>query len=82
MVQIANPSVRAMFANQMQLDAQVAKEQQEYLDALNRQEVAQDELETTKEQYKRLYEGMKVYYMNIVKTSFEKKLFFLHRQVS
>ena len=58
MVQIANPSVRAMFANQMQLDAQVAKEQQEYLDALNRQEVAQDELETTKEQYKRLYEGI------------------------
>lgn len=49
--------MRAMFANQTQLDAQVAKEQQEYVDALNRQEVAQDELETTQAQYRKLYEG-------------------------
>lgn len=54
-VQITHPSVRAMFINETQHDAQVAKEQQEYLDALNKQEVAEQELNSLKEQYKTLY---------------------------
>lgn len=54
-VQVTHPSVRAMFINANQHDAQVAKEQQEYLDALNRQEVAQQELDNMKEQYKNMY---------------------------
>ncbi|KAK3697165.1 hypothetical protein QZH41_013542 [Actinostola sp. cb2023] len=54
-IQVTQPSVRAMFINANQHDAQVAKEQQEYLDALNKQEVAQQELDSMKEQYKHLY---------------------------
>jgi len=54
-VQVTHPSVRAMFVNETQHNAQVAKEQQEYLDALNRQEVAEQELNSMKEQYKNLY---------------------------
>lgn len=64
-VQISDPSVRALFMNQTQHDAQVAKEQQEYLDALNKQEVAEQELNNMKEQYKNMYNGYNSHIQNI-----------------
>lgn len=49
-------NLRSFFVGQDQVDAEVAKEQQEYLDALNKQEIAEQEHESMKEQYKKLYE--------------------------
>ena len=49
-------NLRSFFVGQDQVNAEVAKEQQEYLDALNKQEIAEQEHESMKEQYKKLYE--------------------------
>lgn len=64
-VQISDPSVRSLFMNQTQHDAQVAKEQQEYLDALNKQEVAEQELNNMKEQYKNMYNAYNTHIQDI-----------------
>ena len=53
-------NLRSFFVGQDQVDAEVAKEQQEYLDALNKQEIAEQELESMKEQYKKLYEEVTI----------------------
>lgn len=45
-----------MFVNQAELNAEVEKEKQEYVDALNKQEIAEQELESMKQQYKKLYD--------------------------
>ena len=50
-----HPNVRAMFSDVYQLQSQMAKEQQEYMDALNRQEVAEKELKGQQEEYNALY---------------------------
>ncbi|CAB4011157.1 Hypothetical predicted protein [Paramuricea clavata] len=50
-----HPNVRAMFSDVYQLQSQMAKEQQEYMDALNRQEVAEKELKSRQEEYNALY---------------------------
>jgi len=49
-------NVRSLFINQEQINAEVEKEQKEYVDALNKQEIAEQELENLKTQYKKLYE--------------------------
>lgn len=49
-------NVRSLFVSQAQLDAEFEKEKKEYVDALNRQEIAEQELESMKQQYKKLYE--------------------------
>jgi DNA repair exonuclease SbcCD ATPase subunit len=50
-----HPNVRAMFSDVYQLQSQMAKEQQEYMDALNRQEVAEKELKSRQDEYNALY---------------------------
>lgn len=50
-----HPNVRMMFSNVYQLQSQMAKEQQEYMDALNRQEVAEKKLKSQQEEYNALY---------------------------
>ncbi len=50
-----HPNVRAMFSDVYQLQSQMAKEQQEYMDALNRQEVAEKELRSQQQEYNTLY---------------------------
>ena len=50
-----HPNVRAMFSDVYHLQSQMAKEQQEYMDALNQQEVAEKELKTQQEEYNALY---------------------------
>ena len=50
-----HPNVRSMFADVYQLQSQMAKEQQEYMDALNRQEVAEKELKSQQQEYNTLY---------------------------
>ncbi|EDO38451.1 predicted protein, partial [Nematostella vectensis] len=54
-VSMVHPSVRAMFATESEHSEQMNKEHQEYMDALNKQEVAEQEFNTMKEQYKNLY---------------------------
>lgn len=49
-------SIRSFFVGQAQLNAEVEKEKKEYVDALNKQEIAEQELESMKQQYKKLYE--------------------------
>ena len=49
-------NVRALFVNQAQINAEYEKEKQEYVDALNKQEIAQQEFENLKTQYKKLYD--------------------------
>lgn len=49
-------NVRSLFVNQAELNAEVEKEKQEYVDALNKQEIAEQELESMKQQYKKLYD--------------------------
>lgn len=49
-------NVRSLFVSQEQLNAEYAKEKQEYVDAVNKQEIAQQELESMKQQYKKLYD--------------------------
>ena len=49
-------SVRSFFVNEVQKNAEIAKEKQEYLDALNRQEVAQQQLYVMNTQYRKLYD--------------------------
>ena len=48
-------NMRSMFINQAQMNADYQKEQNEYLDAVNKQEIAQQEYENLKSQYKKLY---------------------------
>lgn len=48
-------NMRSMFINQAQMNADYQKEQNEYLDAVNKQEIAQQEFENLKSQYKKLY---------------------------
>lgn len=55
-----NYSVRSLFENQSRLDAEVRQEQQEYVDAFNRQEVAEQQLKTMQEQYKHLHKEVEV----------------------
>lgn len=50
-----HPNVRAMFSNVYQLQSQMDKEQQEYMDALNQQEVAEKELKSQQQEYNALY---------------------------
>ena len=47
--------MRSLFENQSRLDAEVRKEQQEYVDAFNRQEVAEQQLKVMREQYQQLH---------------------------
>lgn len=49
-------NVRSLFVSQDQLNAEFAKEKQEYVDALNKQEIAEQEFESMKQQYKKLYD--------------------------
>jgi DNA repair exonuclease SbcCD ATPase subunit len=44
-----------MFSDVYQLQSQMAKEQQEYMDALNRQEVAEKEMKSQQQEYNTLY---------------------------
>lgn len=50
-----HPNVRAMFSNVHHLQSRLANEQQEYMDALNRQEVAEKELKCIQQEYNALY---------------------------
>lgn len=52
----ASYNMRSWFINQEQMNAEYQKEHKEYLDALNKQEIAEQELENTKSQYKKLYD--------------------------
>lgn len=48
-------NVRSFFVSADQLNAEVAKERSEYVEALNKQEIAEQELESLKQQYQKLY---------------------------
>lgn len=48
-------NVRSFFVSAEQLNAEVAKERSEYVEALNKQEIAEQELESLKQQYQKLY---------------------------
>lgn len=48
--------MRSLFVNQTQMNAEYEKERKEYLDAVNKQEIAEQELESLKSQYKKLYD--------------------------
>lgn len=48
--------MRSLFLNQEQMNAEFEKEKQEYVDALNKQEIAEQELQSMKTQYKKLYD--------------------------
>lgn len=58
---IEQPSVRAFLKQQGTWDDKWNKEQQGYLDALNRQEVAEKELKGSKQQYDRAYRIADIY---------------------
>ena len=49
-------NVRSLFVNPAEMNAEYEKEKKEYVDALNKQEIAEQELENLKAQYKRLYD--------------------------
>lgn len=49
-------NMRSLFVNQTQMNAEYEKERKEYLDAVNKQEIAEQELESLKSQYKKLYD--------------------------
>lgn len=52
----ASFNMRSMFINQAQMNAEYQKEQKEYLDAVNKQEIAEQGFENLKAQYKKLYD--------------------------
>ena len=52
----ASYNMRSVFVNQEQMTAEYQKEHKEYLDAVNKQEIAEQELENSKSQYKKLYD--------------------------
>ena len=52
----ASFNMRSLFVNQEQMNAEYQKEYKEYLDAVNKQEIAEQELENAKSQYKKLYD--------------------------
>ena len=49
-------NVRSFFLSQDQLNAELEKENKEYVEALNKQEIAEQEYESMKQQYKKLYD--------------------------
>lgn len=58
---IEQPSVRAFLKQQGTWEQKFNKEQQEYLDALNKQEVAEKELRGAKQQYERASKIAEIY---------------------